>query len=93
MEKRNLDKDEEGKDNIESKKAKTTPLRNIQNVRWKEEDNETLVRIVKFYNPNRTHISTTRVAIQYPDCHIIFDNPDGPLSAQILGGSIHPDGH
>ena len=51
MQKRNLDEDEIGKDNIESKKAKTTPLRNIQNVRWQEEDNENLVRLVKFYNP------------------------------------------
>ena len=52
IEKRHLDKDEEDKENFESKKAKTTPLRSIQNVKWKEEDNEKLVRIVKLYNPS-----------------------------------------
>ena len=50
--KRRLDEDEEGKENVVPKKVKTKPLRTTHNVKWKEDDNEELVRIVKLYNPS-----------------------------------------
>ena len=49
---RRLDEDEEGKENVVPKKVKTKPLRTTHNVKWKEDDNEELVRIVKLYNPS-----------------------------------------